>query len=72
MKLLWKDIAIYHIHIVDNKLKETMSSEEADGSKSQDVDETSTNWIKERAEKNRQKALLLRKTKLVAHPYAKE
>ncbi|KAF7993339.1 hypothetical protein HCN44_006399 [Aphidius gifuensis] len=49
-----------------------MSSEEADGSKSEDVDQTSTEWMKERAEKNRQKALLLRKTKLVAHPYAKE
>lgn len=28
--------------------------------------------LKERAERNRQKALLLRKAKLVAHPYAKE
>lgn len=29
-------------------------------------------WGRERAEKNRQRALLLRKSKLVAHPYAKE
>lgn len=32
----------------------------------------SPQWYKERAEKNRQRALLLKKAKLVAHPYAKE
>ncbi|XP_034939189.1 DNA repair protein complementing XP-A cells homolog [Chelonus insularis] len=36
-----------------------------DGSKS-------PTWYQERAEKNRQKALLIKKSKLVAHPYARE
>lgn len=46
-----------------------MSSEEAEGESIKNV-EYSEEWTRERAEKNRQKALLLRKSKLVAHPYA--
>lgn len=37
-----------------------------------DSEETDTlQKLKDRAERNRQKALLLKKSKLVAHPYAK-
>lgn len=37
----------------------------------EDVSSQMKEELKERAERNRQKALLLKKSKLVSHPYAK-
>lgn len=46
-----------------------MSEEEPKSVEEKSLPNSSEDW-RERAERNRQRALLLRKSKVVAHPYA--
>lgn len=47
----------------------TESNEKSDSLDNSENDSRSSDWYNERAERNRQRALLLKKSKLIAHPH---